>query len=127
MSLAVLFAVAVELVLAFESIGLELVIGFVPVEAVFDGAVEVEAVFDGAVEVEAVFDGAVEVEAVFDGAVDVDVVLAGFAFEAELFAGALSQAIPIAPSAKTADNTKVFFILLYKSPVFYKDYCYLLP
>ncbi len=33
----------------------------------------------------------------------------------------VSQAIPIAPKTKTADNTKVFFILI-NSPVFFKDY-----
>lgn len=101
-------AVAVEAELvAGDALAAGLAIGFA-VDAVFEAGLEVVVVVEAGLEVVVVVEAGLEVVVVVEL---VDVVFVGL-LAAALFAGALSQAIPIAPSAKTADKTKVFFILI---------------
>jgi len=112
-----LFALAAGLAVAVEpefeagdALAAGLDIGFA-VEPEFEAGLEVVVVVEAGLEVVVVVEAGLEVVVVVELVDVVFVVFAGL-LAAALFAGALSQAIPIAPSAKTADKTKVFFILI---------------
>ena len=88
-----------------------MLVGLVIVEELFP--FELVVVVEAGLEVVVVVEAGLEVVVVVvEAGLEVVVVLLAGLLAAALFAGALSQAIPKAPSAKTADKTKVFFILI---------------